>query len=234
VPEPERARTVSEQPKPPAPAPACPSVLADVSSALPMEAPWRTALVDFAKEEVKHPAWGFAHSKRNFLVSMQIARIEKLTVDEDVLFAAAFLHDLGGLARYKQEGVDHAVRSAELVDEILVSRGFPSEKVPKVKTVILAHTYYNPEPPSSPEATVFRDADILDFLGAIGFARIASLTGRETPDLAGSARMSRKLNTELPAKLITKVAQCNGRQRAAFLGNVLDALQDESLGGKHL
>jgi hypothetical protein len=102
-----------------------------------------------------------------------------------------------------------------------------------LQEVILAHTYYNPVAPASAEATAFRDADVLDFLGAIGFARIASITGRDTPDLASSLRLSRGLKNELPAKLITSVAKCNGEKRATYLAEILDTVQSETFGGAH-
>ena len=122
-----------------------------------------------------------------------------------------------------------------LPPRVLTKLGLEENHVanPAVKEVILAHTYYNPVAPTSPEATVFRDADVLDFLGAVGFARIAAITGRDTPDLASSVRLSRNLDTQLPAKLITRAAQCNGQKRAAFLGGILETLQSETFGGAH-
>lgn len=41
--------------------------------------------------------------------------------------------------------------------------------------MILGHTYYGPIP-KSPQALAFRDADVLDFLGMIGVARILAVT----------------------------------------------------------
>src|SRR5262249_43883109 len=111
---------------------------------IPLDTPWKKAVASFADAKLQHSAWGVAHGQRNYLLSLELAEEEGLTVDKDVLFAAAYLHDMGGLPAFEKAGVDHAVRSAELCEGVLAQAGFPMEKLAAVKGVILAHTYYNP------------------------------------------------------------------------------------------
>ena len=66
-------------------------------------------------------------------MTLDLAREEGMRLDEEAVLAAAYLHDLGALGEYRQPGVDHADRSAQLLAEMLVPRGFPAEKVPLVK-----------------------------------------------------------------------------------------------------
>src|SRR5690242_20791350 len=84
----------------------------------------------------------------------------------DALYAAAYLHDMGGLPPYAIPGVDHGDRGVQVVDSVLREAGFPMEKAPLVKEIIDHHQYYRP-PDTVAVAILFRDADILDFMGAI-------------------------------------------------------------------
>ncbi len=146
------------------------------ATGIPIESTWKAHIYRFARENSIHPSWGIAHSERNYQTTQKIAQEEGILVDSDVLFAAAFLHDVGGLAAFAKKGVDHAVRSVEVIEPLLMSWGFPMQKWPEVKEMILGHSYYGRKPHSR-AALAFRDADILDFLGNIGVARILALTG---------------------------------------------------------
>jgi uncharacterized protein len=200
---------------------------------IPLDPPWKKAISDFAEKNLQHSAWGFGHSRRNYLLSLNLAKEAGLKVDTDVLFAAAFLHDMGGFPAFEQKGVDHAVRSAQLVEPILRSAGFPAAKIGAVKATILAHTYYNTKPPVTPEEIVFRDADVLDFLGAIGVARIVSVTTRESfaASLKDAVAMVDKLRQTLGAKLILNVSQREGANRLTEMTQTLRQLHRESFGG---
>lgn len=134
-----------------------------------LDSPWKSSLYKFAQDNIKHPSWGITHSERNYQLTKKLAEKEEIIIDEDVLFAAAFLHDLGGLAPYEKPGVDHAVRSAEIAGPILEKMNFPMEKLTQVQEIILGHGYYNPAT-GSDVSKLFRDADILDFLGSIGWS----------------------------------------------------------------
>src|SRR5579872_3968217 len=61
---------------------------------IPLDAPWKVKLYELAHSKFVHPAWGMTHSERDYLMAVRLARGDGLQVDKDVLFAAAFLHDM--------------------------------------------------------------------------------------------------------------------------------------------
>lgn len=201
-------------------------------SGIALDRPWKLAVHEFAVQKVRHPSWGLAHSERNYHQSLALAAAEGRAVDTDALLAAAYLHDLGGLAGYEAAGVDHAVRSAELAEPLLREWGFPMDKWPLVREIILGHTYYGPAPQAF-EALCFRDADLLDFLGAIGVARLAAATpelGQE-PTLATPFEVAAKFAADLPPKLSTKAAQTEAIRRVAEMTALISSVRAYTHGG---
>lgn len=190
---------------------------------------WRDNVRAFAEAHLQHTAWGPAHAQRDYEMTLDLARAEGIKVDDDALYAAAYLHDMGGLPPYAKPGVDHGDRSAQLVDSVLREAGFPMEKVELVKEIASHHQYYRP-PDTMAVAILFRDADILDFLGAIDIARIISLTKREsfTPDLPHAIEAIRKQMLEMPARLQTDAARREGERRVLEMQRFLDALSRET------
>jgi uncharacterized protein len=191
---------------------------------------WKQGLLDWA-ERLEHPAWGRSHCQRVYQLSLELAVEQELIIEEEVLFAAAYLHDAGAFAPYKSEGVDHAVRSAEVAEEILLSLGFPGEKAPLVEEVIRGHMFYA-EPALPTEAVVFHDADVLDFMGAIGIARLLSIVGLDdwTPDLGAAAGLIERFSRELPGKLHTPRAREIGIARQQEMRVFLQILSQETHG----
>ena len=192
-------------------------------------AAWRDSVKTFAEAHLQHTAWGPAHARRDYEVTLRLARAEGVPVDTDALYAAAYLHDMGGLPPYAVPGVDHGDRSIQLVDTLLRAWGFPMGKSPLVKEIIDHHQYYRP-PDTLAVAVLFRDADILDFMGAIDVARIISLTTRErfTPDLTHAVQVIAKQMTDMPGLLQSATAKREGQRRAAEMRAFLDALAQES------
>jgi putative nucleotidyltransferase with HDIG domain len=91
--------------------------------------------------------------------------------DEDIMMAAALLHDTG-YARIpkkkrathwdKQVKIDHMKYGAQIAEKILKENHFPKEKIRKVAAIIATHD--NPEiglPIASPEGRILKEADIL-------------------------------------------------------------------------
>lgn len=99
-------------------------------------------------------------------------------MDEDVLFVAAFLHDIGAIEPFRVKGIEHATRSVQVVEPLVKSYGLTEAKITKIRETILAHMYDAELKPQSAEAIVFHDADTLDFLGDIQIIRIIGLTDR--------------------------------------------------------
>ncbi|HEV2182003.1 MAG TPA: HD domain-containing protein [Gemmatimonadaceae bacterium] len=193
------------------------------------EAPWRAKVRAFAEAHLQHTAWGPAHGRRDYETTLALAKAEGLTVDDDALYAAAYLHDMGGIPPYDLPGVDHGDRSIQLVDTVLRDAGFPMEKSALVKEIIDHHQYYRP-PDTLRVAVLFRDADILDFMGAIDVARIISLTSREkfTPDLAHAVAVIREQMKDMPTLLQSDAAKREGQKRVREMQQYLDALSAES------
>lgn len=210
-------------------------VLFSANSALasPCEnaAGWRDSLCAFARTNLVHFAWGYEHGIRDYQLAMKLAHEDGVSVDEEVLFAAGLLHDMGGFAPFEKQGVDHAVRSTEVIDPVLKAAGFPMAKADAVKKAILTHSYYDPTPPETPEAIVLHDADVLDFLGAISLARILSIAGKEKgiSDPKAAVKLLTAFAADLPSKLyggaFTKQL---GSERAAELKAFLQRIDDET------
>ena len=164
-------------------------------------------------------------------MSEELARIEALKVDHDVLFAAAFLHDMGVFEPYVVEGAEHSQTAAENIEAVLAPTGFPMAKIDVVKTVILAHMYYAAVP-DDPTAQVHHDADTLDFLGTIGVTRIISLTTRHpwAEDLQTAVATLQNFAEQLPPSLITDTAKEYSKTRVlemkAFTTTILSQSQD--------
>ena len=195
----------------------------------PPSTDWRDNIRTFAEAHLQHTAWGPAHGRRDYAMTMALAKAEGIAVDTDALYAAAYLHDMGGLPPYAIPGVDHGDRGIQVVDTVLHEAGFPMEKAALVKEIIDHHQYYRP-PDTVAVAILFRDADILDFMGAIDVARIVSLTTREkfTPDLPHAIDVVRQQLHDMPGRLQTAAAKREGERRAAEMQQFLDALAQET------
>lgn len=206
-------------------APATTAAPAATPAGIPLDNPWRRAVYEQANTHFQHPSWGVRHSERNYLLGMTLAEAEGLPVDADVLFAAAFLHDWGGIAPFAVAGVDHAARSVELAEPFLTDAGFPMEKFPAVRAAILGHMY--DKEPEGPEAVALHDADALDFLGALGAGRLLAATA-DRPDYDQALGRIERFAVDIPPRLKTGAARDLARQRVAVMTEFLAQLRRET------
>lgn len=200
------------------------------ATGIPLDAPWKVKLYELARTKFIHPAWGWQHSERNYDVAIRLASGDGLAIDTDVLFAAAFLHDMAAFepcAQKMEHGDCAAIESAA----ILRADGFPMNKYDAVAAAERGHMYYS-DPGKSSEAIVLHDADSLDFLGDIGAARIIALTGEKAASFAPALKELREFVHDIPPRLITRTARTIGAARAAELKNFLDALDTQTFDGK--
>lgn len=204
---------------------------AQTATGIPLDAPWKVTIYDLARSKFHHPAWGWQHSERNYDIALKLAQGDGLHVDTDVLFAAAFLHDMAAFMPCKDTKLEHGECAAQQSGAILRAAGFPMEKLPAVQAAERGHMYYS-NPGTQPEAIVLHDADSLDFLGAIGAARMISLTGESSESFAPAVKTLHAFVQKIPPRLITKTAQKIGAERAAELQRFLDTLQTETFDGK--
>ncbi len=128
-------------------------------------------LVDLeAMTESSGEAWALPHVHRVRHVAEIIGA--GLDYDAHTLAVAATLHDWGAFPCYRQPGVDHGLRSAQIAEaEILPRMALTPQQIAHILEAIELHDYRDPRPPSCPEALALREADFLDFLGVIGLAR---------------------------------------------------------------
>ncbi|WP_026476856.1 HD domain-containing protein [Alkaliphilus transvaalensis] len=82
------------------------------------------------------------HNLQHFLDVARVAYIisleRELNLKKEVVYAAALLHDIGRWKQY-QEGLDHAIVSAELAKEILYETGFKEDEVAMILQAIQKH-----------------------------------------------------------------------------------------------
>ena len=206
-------------------APAAAAAPTATPAGIPLDSAWRRAVYEQANTHFRHPSWGVRHSERNYVLGMALAEADGLTVDDDVLFAAAFLHDWGGIAPFAVAGKDHAVRSVELAEPFLTEAGFPMEKFPAVRAAILGHMY--DKEPDGAEAVVLHDADALDFLGALGAARLLAATS-DRPDYDQALGRIERFAFDIPPRLKTAAARELATRRVAVMTEFLAQVRRET------
>jgi uncharacterized protein len=210
---------------------AAPAVPPTVTAAgIALDAPWKVKVYELARSKFRHPAWGWQHSERDYLLAVRLASDDGLHVDRDVLFAAAFLHDMAAFIPCKGPEMEHGECAARQARGVLRGTGFPMQKLAAVQAAERGHMFYS-NAGSDPNAIVLHDADSLDFLGDVGAARTLALIGEKAPDFAPAVRTLRGYLKDIPPRLITRSARRMGAERAAQLGSFLDGLQAESYGG---
>jgi uncharacterized protein len=196
-------------------------------------------LEQYLRSEAK-PAYKFGHQPRLYALTQQIAALTKPTpeYDDDIVFAAAYLHDLGVFVGHRPEipaalaTWDHIAYACGRAPTLLASFGFPAEKLPAVLACIREHLPH--ETPQTFEATLLRDADILEQFGTIGILRTAAKLDSDTrfhhlSDVRSSLR--RTLDT-LPPLIRLDATRTLAAPRIASLEAFLTALDAEA--GEHL
>jgi uncharacterized protein len=159
---------------------------------------------------------------------------EGLSYDDDVVYAAAWLHDLGVFIGHRPEdpkelaGWDNVSYAMQQAPPLLRQFGFPVTKVAQVVEAIRTHQPHLS--PSSLEGTVLRDADILEQLGSVGILRVAAKIGRDTryPTFTSAAATLRKSLADLPGRLHLETAKALAQPRVALLHAFLQELQNEA------
>lgn len=194
----------------------------------PVPPAWRENVRSFAEQHFRNPAWGYSHSVRDYALVRELAAADHVAVDDDVLYAACYLHDMAAFPPWANDKLDHADEAARLVDTVLKDTGFPMQKVDAVRAAIRTHMY--DREPVGPEAVYLHDADALDWLGAIGVARIIALVdpngGKPTgPEII--PMLEHNLGA-VPARVISPGGRSRVAQRRAELEAFLRDLRRES------
>ena len=191
---------------------------------------FRPAIVDYIRRQAR-PVDKFSHQPRLYELTRAIGAGR--SYDDDVVFAAVWLHDLGVFVGHRPEEPaalakwDCVAYAMRRTPEILARLGFPHAKIPAVVAAI--RTHQPQDNPASIEGVILRDADILEQLGAITVLRTVCKIGRDTrfkifPD---ALRVLRNNAEALPDQLKLPVVRKLAGPRLQVLRQFLAAAQAE-------
>jgi len=196
-----------------------------------MSESWRESVVAYIHAEAQ-PLDKFGHQPRLYALAVQLG--QGATFDDDILFAAAWMHDLGVFLGHRPAhptalaGWNHVPYTLVRSRELLTAWGFPAAKLDAVAAAIATH-----QPQDQPlgiEAVLLRDADILEQLGAMGALRALVKVGRDTryPTFSAVLPVLQKAADELPGQLRTATAQQLAVPRVFILRQLLAAIAAEA------
>jgi uncharacterized protein len=193
--------------------------------------PWRTKVIEYIRREAQ-PIDKFGHQPRLYALTRAIG--DGMTYDDDVVFAATWMHDLGVFIGHRPEeplalqAWDNVVYAIERTPDLLTDFGFPAQKIPAVIEAIRTHQAH--KEPQSIEAEILRDADILEQLGAIGILRAVSKVGRDTryATFSSMAPYLQKALDTLPSLLRLPSAKALAESRIEVLHQFLAAVKSEA------
>lgn len=129
--------------------------------------------------------WGIDHTNRLLHLVEIIANGREY--NKEAIWLAAHLHDWGGYQPFVQQGLEHYDRSVEVAREFLTEHDCPQDLKELVLECIQYHHGGNPD--RSFESILITDADALDLLGVVGFARCFSMVPRS---LAGGLALTKR------------------------------------------
>ncbi len=195
------------------------------------QAGYRQALIEYIREQAKPPD-KFSHQPRLYRLATELAGADRY--DDDVLFAAAWLHDLGVFIGHRPEdpvalaqwdNVAYAIKEAPA---ILVKLGFRQDKIGAVLEAI--RTHLPSTNPTTFEGTLLRDADILEQLGAIAILRTVCKIGRDTRFVrfADALNLLKRNVEQLPAQLNLDSSRQLAQGRIKALNFFLEAAEAEA------
>jgi uncharacterized protein len=191
---------------------------------------FRLPLEEYVRSQAR-PVDKLGHQPRLYALTRLVG--EGMAYDDDVVFAAAWLHDMGVFIGHRPEnldelrGWDNVSYAMKLAPRILEESGFPTTKVAKVVEAIRTHQPHFE--PTTLEGEILRDADVLEQLGAIGILRVVAKVGRDTryPTFTDAMATIRKSLAELPPMLRLDTAKALARPRIDLLQSFLRELDAE-------
>lgn len=201
-----------------------------------MQKEFRKALAAYVATQAL-PVDKLGHQPRLYALTRVIG--EGMDYDDDTVFAAAWLHDLGVFIGHRPEDPvelsnwDNVAYAMKLAPGILADVGFPATKVAEVVEAIRTHQPH--AEPATVEGVILRDADILEQLGSVGITRVVAKVGRDSryPTFTAAAATLRKALQELPSQIRLEPAKALARPRIALLQAYLAELDNEAFGALH-
>jgi uncharacterized protein len=192
---------------------------------------WRDAVVAYIRAEAL-PVDKFGHQPRLYALACQIGAGMKY--DDDVVFAAAWMHDLGVFLGHRPQDParltqwDHVPYTVAQTRKLLTEWGFPDTKLDAVAGAIRSHQVS--DNPTQVEGILLRDADILEQLGAIGALRALVKIGRDTRYSTFSSVLPvlRHAADHFPQELRLTSAKTLAIERVAVLNQLIAAIAAEA------
>ncbi len=194
---------------------------------------FRIPLAEYVRSQAL-PVDKLGHQPRLYALTRLVG--EGVAYDDDVVYAAAWLHDLGVFAGHRPEDPEQLARwdnvayAMKQAPAALTRAGFPAGKIDQVVEAIRTHQPHLQ--PVTLEGEILRDADILEQLGSIGICRVVAKIGRDTRyrTFTDAAATLRKSLAELPAQLHLERAKTLAKPRIAMLEAFLRELDEEASG----
>jgi uncharacterized protein len=194
---------------------------------------YREAIESYIRANANPPD-KFSHQARLYKLATQLAGGRPH--DSDVLYAAAWLHDLGVFIGHRPEDPhelaawDCVAYAMDKTPSLLERFGFPENKISAVVEAIRTH-----QPSGQPttfEGTLLRDADILEQLGAVAILRTVSKVGRDSRFVlfSDALRILRKNTDELSGQMRLDTARDLAQARVEALKVFLAAAEAERNG----
>lgn len=192
---------------------------------------WRFELAREIERQA-FPVEKFGHQPRLYALTKQVGA--GLEYDDDVVYAAVFTHDLGVFVGHRPEDPkllpswDMIAYAVAKVPAMLQEVGFPDAKIEAVIECIKTH-----QPgfvPKTMEATILRDADILEQLGAVGILRTVCKVGRDTrfDTFTLAVRSLQKTLDSLPSLIVLPSTKTLAEPRVEILRSWLAAVTSEA------
>lgn len=193
---------------------------------------WRQQLCDYIRRQAQ-PVDKFSHQPRLYALACSLGT--NLPYDDDILFAACWLHDLGVFVGHRPEDLqalakwDNAAYAIAQAPTVLKSWGFPVDKIAAVQEAIQQH---HPQArPTNIEAILLHDADILELIGAVGLLRTISKVGRDTRFKTFSDILPvLERYQQLEAELLTAPARELAQARLTLVREFIAQAKEESQG----
>jgi uncharacterized protein len=197
------------------------------------QSPFQSGLQALLRQNAR-PEEKFGHQPRLYALTRLVGNGSDY--DDDIVCAAAYLHDIGVFTGHRPE--DHALLAAwdhvryavEKSPGLLRAIGFPQEKIPAVLQAI--ETHQPKDEPQSIEAAILRDADILEQLGAMGVLRTVCKVGRDTryPTFTPAVEALERALATLPGAIRLPMTRQLAEPRIALLHAFLAAVRAEAAG----
>ncbi|UWZ85717.1 HD domain-containing protein [Occallatibacter riparius] len=192
---------------------------------------WRQAVIEYIRAEAA-PQDKFGHQPRLYELAIEIG--QGTDFDDDIVFAAAWMHDLGVFLGHRPADPEelacwnHVPYTIAKCRELLPAWGFPAEKVEAVAEAI--RTHQPQDAPAAIEAILLRDADILEQLGAVGVLRAVVKVGRDSRyrNYSDVVPVLRRAVEKLPEKIRLPRARQLAEPKIAAMRAFLEAIESEA------